>query len=76
MRKQASESPEVTGGFGGSQPRSAIGASGRPGASPERGRTVPSWEHGLAEQVQSTTREGQGRSAYAGRDRAHLPLVG
>jgi hypothetical protein len=42
MRKQASKSPEVTGGLGGSQPRSPIGVSGRPGASPERGWTVPS----------------------------------
>jgi hypothetical protein len=42
MRKQASESPEVIGGLEGSKPRPAIGASGRPGASPERGGTVPS----------------------------------
>jgi hypothetical protein len=42
MGKQASESQGVTGGWGGSQPRSAIGASGRPGASPGRGRAVPS----------------------------------
>jgi hypothetical protein len=41
MKKQASESPEVTWGLGGGQPRSAIGASGRPGASPERRRTIP-----------------------------------
>ena len=41
MRKQASENPEVTGGLGGGQTRSAIGASGRTGASPSRRRTVP-----------------------------------
>lgn len=41
MRKQASESPESTGGLGGTQPRSAIGASGRPGASSGRGCAGP-----------------------------------
>ena len=67
MGKQASDSQGVTGGFGGSQPRSAIGVDGRTGASPERGRAVPSQGTCLAERVSSTTREGQGRSAYAGR---------
>jgi len=41
MRKQASESRESTDGLGVTQPRSLIGASGRPGASPGRGRAVP-----------------------------------
>jgi hypothetical protein len=76
MRKQASESPEARGGLGEGQPRSAIGASGRPGASPGRRRTVPSRGLGLAERVSSATREGQGRSAYAGRGSGHLALAG
>jgi hypothetical protein len=53
MRKQASESPEVTGGLGGSHPRSQIGAAaGRP---PARGVGGPSPPRGLglAERVSS-----------------------
>jgi len=76
MRKQASESPESTDCSGGSQPRSVIGASGRPGASPGRGGPLPLRGLGLAERVSSATREGQGRSAYAGRESGHLPRAG
>jgi hypothetical protein len=71
MRKQASESPEVTGGLGESQPRSPIGVSGRPGASAERRRAVPSQGICLAERVQSVTREGQGRS-WSHEERARM----
>jgi hypothetical protein len=75
MRKQASESPEVTGGLGGSQIRSVIGASGRPGASPERGGTVPFQGTWPCRAGIIATREGQGRSAYAGRGSGHLALA-
>jgi hypothetical protein len=75
MRKQASESSGVTNGLGGSQPRSAIGASGRPGASPGRGRTVPSQGTWPCRAGIIATREGQGRSAYAGRSSGHLALA-
>ena len=76
MRKQASESPEVTGCLGGGQPRSAIGAAA--GRAPARsvGGPSPFRGLGLAERVSSTTREGQGRSAYAGRSSGHLALGG
>jgi hypothetical protein len=75
MRKQASESPESTNSLEGAQPRSAIGAAA--GRAPARGVGGPSPSRGLglAERVQSTTREGQGRSAYAGRSSGHLALV-
>jgi hypothetical protein len=75
MRKQASKNPEVTGGSGGSQPRSAIGASGRPGASPERGRAVPSQGTWPCRAGIIATREGQGRSAHAGRGSGHLTVA-
>jgi hypothetical protein len=81
MRKQASESPEVTVGLGGTQPRSAIGPDLRSGQAagwaPARGVGGPSPPRGLglAERVSSTTREGQGRSAYAGRVSGHLALA-
>jgi hypothetical protein len=54
------------------QARSAIGVSARPGASPERAWAVPFQGLGLAERVQSTTREGQRRPAHAGRGSGHL----
>jgi len=58
------------------QARSAIGVSGRAGASLERGRAVPSQGICLAERVQSITREGQGRPAHAGRGSGHLLSAG
>jgi hypothetical protein len=76
MRKQASESPESTSGLGETQPRSTIGAAA--GRAPARsvGGPAPFRGLGLAERVQSITREGQGRSAYAGRGNGHLAPAG
>jgi hypothetical protein len=76
MRKQASESPEVTGGWGDINPDLRSGQAAGRASARSVGGPSPLWGLGLAERVQSTTREGQGRSAYARRGSGHLPLAG
>jgi len=76
MRKQASEDSESTGGLGGTQPRSEIGASGRPSASPGRGWAAPSQGLGLAERVSSANLRRPRPVRLRGPRQRHLPLAG